>query len=335
MSRDSPIASDDTAARRREALAQVESALDRRLVSPREVERFLSRAAAGHTVGGRPTAALLLYAVGAIVVFGGLALAYSTIFHDLPRALRLTTPLVFPLSAGAACLALRRRRSAAWQVELAGLVAYVALLGACLRIGTASGWLGSDHDTALFAAACASIATALVLGLWAALGSARLLVLGLGATLATLGLSLAELAGRLSERTWSWVLLAEACVAAGAALLLARRNTRICEYVTYWVLIGVWASSISGISWAGGEDFSLWHVTLAAGIVIAFVVAAAMNFNGLLWLAALAGLQWLQAIAIVVGSATNAALTVVLTGLGLCALGLLVTKLNRRIRPSG
>jgi hypothetical protein len=69
------------------------------------------------------------------------------------------------------------------------------------------------------------------------------------------------------------------------------------------------------------------------GIVVAFLVAAAMNFNGLLWLAAVAGLQWLQAIAVVVGSATNAAFTVVLTGLGLLGLGALVTRLNRHIRP--
>lgn len=60
-----------------------------------------------------------------------------------------------------------------------------------------------------------------------------------------------------------------------------------------------------------------------------------MNFDALLWLAALAGLQWLQAIAVVVGSATNAAFAVVLAGLGLLALGLVVTKLNRRIRPAG
>jgi hypothetical protein len=334
MSYESRNASNETAARQA-ALAQVETALDRRLVSPREVERFLAQAAAGRAGGASPTAAVVLYTVGAIVIFGGIALAYSTIFGDLPRALRLTTPVAFPLVALAASMGLRWHRSPAWQVELAGLVACVSVAGACVAIGRTSRWLVTDHDTALFAAAAAVIAALIAVGLWRVIRSARLLVLGLGAALAVLGISLAQLAGLLREGTWSWVFLTEAGAAAGVAILVGRRDTRACQYVSYWALAGVWASSIAGVSAAGPEHFSIWHVMLAAGVVLAFIAAAAMNFNGLLWLAALAGLQWLQAIAIVVGSATNAAFTVVLTGLGLCGLGLLVAKLNRRIRPSG
>jgi hypothetical protein len=327
-------ASDDAAARQA-ALARVEAALDRRLVSPREVERFLGQAAAGRARAASPTAALVLYAVGAIVVFGGIALAYATIFGDLPRALRLTTPVAFPFAALAACLGLQWRRSPAWQVEVAGLVAYVSVAGSSVTIGKTSDWLVTDHDTALFAAVAAAIATVIAFGLWRVIRSARLLVLGLGASLAVLGISLSELAGLLREGTWSRVFLAEAAAAAAVAILVGRRDSRACQYVAYWALAGVWASSIAGVSAAGPEDFSIWHVTLAAGVVLAFIAAAAMNVNGLLWLAARAGPQWLQAIAIVVGSATNAAFTVVLTRLGLCGLGLLVTKLNRRIRPSG
>jgi hypothetical protein len=326
---------DDSPARQSEVLARVAQALDGGVVTPRDVEMFLDRAAAPRRAGERPTAALVLYTVGAVVVFGGLALAYFTIFGDLPRALRLTTPFLFPIVALAACLTLRRRRFAAWRVELAGVVAYVALAGACVAVGAASGWLGTDHDVALYTAVCASIAAVLVIAVFAEVRSIRLLVLGLGAALAALGVSLAELAGVLREGTWSWVLLAEAAAAAMAALLLVRRNRHACEYVAYWATAGVWASAVAGTSAAGPEDFSIWHVTLAAGIVVAFLVAGTMNFNGLLWLAALAGLQWLQAIAILVGSATNAAFAVVLAGLGLVGLGLLVTKLNRRIRPAG
>lgn len=317
---------------RRAALADVDKALESGLVSPREVERFLARAGAQRGVGARPTAALVLFAVGGVVVFGGLALAYATIFGDLPRPLRLTTPFLFPLAAAAGCLTLRRRRAGAWQAELAALVAYAALGGACATVGGTSGWLVTGRDTALYAGTCAVVATAVVIGLWRLLRSLRLLVLGLGVTLAALGLSLAELAGLLGERRLSWVLLAEATAAAAVAVAL-RRDARACSYVSYWALGGVWASSVAGVSVAGADHFSLWHVTLAAGIVIAFLVAAAMNFNGLLWLAAVAGLQWLQAIAVVVGSATNAAFTVVLTGLGLLGLGALVTRLNRRIGP--
>jgi hypothetical protein len=332
MDPEPPPPSDDVVARR-EALAHVGKALDSGLVSPREVERFVARAGAERGAGVRPTAALVLFAVGGVVVFGGLALAYATVFSDLPRALRLTTPFLFPLAALAVCLILQRRHARRWQAELAGLVTYAALGGACATVGMTSGWLVTDHDVALYAGACAALATVLVIGLWTALRSLNLLVLGLGVTLATLGLSVAELAGLLSEGRLSWVLLAEALVAACVASLM-RRDAPVCRSVSYWAMAGVWASSVAGISAAGGDHFSIWHVTLAAGIVIAFLVAAAMNFNGLLWLAALAGLQWLQAIAVVVGSATNAAFTVVLTGIGLLGLGFLVTRLSRHIRPA-
>jgi hypothetical protein len=323
---------EDQDGRRRAALAHVKEALDRGLLTSEDVDRFVSRTTR-RDVGARPTAALVLYAIGAVVVFAGVALAYSTIYDGLPRALRLTTPFLFPAIALAACVGLRRRRLAAWSVELSGLVAYVAVAGACVTVGAESGWLDTDHDLALYTVVCASIGCALAVGCFALVRSVRLLVLGTGATLAAIGLGVAELTGILGEGTWSWVLLVEAAIAAGAALALVPRSRRACQYVTYWALLGVWASSVAGVSFTGPEDLSLWHATLATGIVLAFVVAGTMNFNGLLWLAALAGLQWLQAIAVVVGSATNAAFAVILAGLGLLAIGLLVVRLQRRIRP--
>jgi hypothetical protein len=244
----------------------------------------------------------------------------------------VTTPFLFPLSALAACLALRRRHVAAWQVELAALVGYAAFAGACVTVGADSGWVRTT--LAWYTAVCASVAAALATGLFAAIRNVRVLVIGLGAALAALGLSLAYLAGLLGEHSAGWVLLAEAGVAAIVAYLLAGRNRSACEYTACWTVLGVWASSIAGVSAAGGEQFSIWHVTLAVGVVCAFLVAGALNFDVLLWLAALAGLQWLQGIAVVVGSATNAAFAVVLAGLGLLALGLVVTRLNRRIRPA-
>ncbi len=327
-------ASEESASGRGEVLVHVGQALDRGVVSTGDVERFLSRAETRGPDRGRPTAAVVLYAVGAVVVFGGLAIAYGTIFNDLPHGLQLTTPFLFPLASLAACLALERRHAAAWQVEVAGLVGYVALAAACVTVGRSAGWLGSDHDLAVYAAVCASISAALVIGLFAAIGSVRLLALGLGVTLSILGLSLADVAGVLHEGTVGWVVLAEAGAAAVAAGALARRDRRGCQYATYWALVGVWAASVAGISVTNPDHLSVWHVILAAGIITAFLVAGAMNFNGLIWLAALAGLQWLQSIAIVVGSATNAAFAVVLAGLGLVALGLLVTRLNHRTRPT-
>lgn len=266
-------AAKDSPALRREVLAQVDEALDRGLVSTRDVQRFLERAAAQRRPGERPTAALVLYAVGAVVVFGGLALAYYTIFHNLPRGLRVTTPFLFPLTALAACLTLQRRRLAAWQVELAGLVSYVAFAGACVTVSADSGW--ASTTLALYTAACASVAAALAIGLFAAIRNVRLLVLGLGAALAVLGLSLAYLIGLRGEHTIGWVLLAEAAAAAGAAYLLAARNRPACEYAACWTMVGVWASSITGVSAAGGNHFTIWHITLAVGVVCAFLLAGA------------------------------------------------------------
>ena len=312
----------------------MESALDRGLITPRDVERLLERAVAQSGVGARPTAALALYAAGAVVVFGGLALAYSTIFDDLPRALQLTTPFLFPIVALAACVMLHRHRFARWQVDLSGLVTYVAFAGACVSVGATAGWLDNNHQLALYVLVCSVIATAVVCALFAVVGSLRLLALGLGPTLSALGLSVAHLTGLLSEGTVSWVLLAEAGAAAAAGLLLVKRNRIACAYASYWAMLGVWAAAFAGISATGPADFSIWHVVLAIGIVTAFLVAGAMSFNGLLWIAALAGLEWLVAIAQVVGSATNAAFAVVLSGLGLAGLGLLVARLNRRIRTT-
>jgi hypothetical protein len=323
---------EDSPERRRDVVERLEGALDRGQVTTRDVERLLERAAAQQGASARPTAALALYAAGAIVVFGGLALAYATIFGDLPRGLRQTTPFLFPLAACAACVFLFRRRLATWQVELAGLVAYAALAGACVAVGATSGWLDRDHDLALYALVCAVLCTAFVIVLFAVIRSLRLLALGLGTTLSVLGLCVAELSGLLRESTWCWVLLAEAGAAAGAGVLLAQRNRHACAYASYWAMIGVLAAAISGISVTGPEHFSIWHVVLAAAVVAAFLVAGAMSFNGLLWLAALAGLEWLLSIAQVVGSATNAAFAVVLAGLGLVGLGVLVTRLNRRMR---
>jgi hypothetical protein len=325
----------DAPSPRRDLMTRLEEALDQGVISPADVEGLLARRPPPSAASARPAVAMVLYAVGGVVVFGGLALAYATIFGDLPRALRMTTPFLFPLAALAVCLLLRRRDAPVWQVELAGLVTYIALAGACIAAGGASQWLGTDRDVALAVAVGSALAVPFAVALWRALGSLRLLVLGLGATLTALGVSLAELAGVLREGTLSRVFLAEAIVAVVVALALARRSPGACRLVSLWAMLGVWASSIAGVSAANPEQLSIWHVTLAAGVVVAFLAAASMSFNGLLWLAALAGLQWLQAIAIVVGSATSAAFALVLTGLGLLGLGLLVTRLNRRIRLPG
>ena len=71
-----------------------------------------------------------------------------------------------------------------------------------------------------------------------------------------------------------------------------------------------------------------WHGILGVTVVAALLVSGAFDFKALIWLGAAGGALWLVMIAVVVGSATNAALAVILAGIGLVALGLLVTRLR-------
>ena len=81
-------------------------ALDDGRVSEADVERPISR---GRPRGmrARPTAASVLYVLGAVVVFAGLGIAYGTVFADLPWTLQITTPLLFPAVALGTCIVWR------------------------------------------------------------------------------------------------------------------------------------------------------------------------------------------------------------------------------------
>jgi uncharacterized membrane protein YjjB (DUF3815 family) len=75
--------------------------------------------------------------------------------------------------------------------------------------------------------------------------------------------------------------------------------------------------------------FTVWHVILAGVVIAAFLTAGAFDLDALIWIAAAGGAVWMVMIAVIVGSATSAALAVVLAGMGLVLLGLLVTRLRR------
>jgi hypothetical protein len=316
-------------------VARVADALDRGLVSPQELDRLLDRAASTQGRESRPTAAAVLSALGAVVVFGGLAIAYGTVFADLSHGLRLTTPFIFPLAALAAVAVLWRRNAALWLREGAGLVVYLALAGAFVTAGSEGGWTTGDHVSGWYVTVCALAGGAIAVALFAAIRSLRLLALGLGAAAGALGLGVAHVAGVSSAGTMAWVILGEAFTAAAAAVVLLPTSRAGARYASYWAMVGVWAASAVGASAAGPEQLSIWHAILIAAVVTALIVAAIAGFNGLIWLAAVAGLQWLQMIAVVVGSATNSALAVVLAGLGLLVLSVIVRRATERARPAG
>lgn len=311
-------------------IGRVAQALDSGLVSAEDLERLLAR-------GRRPppggtTAASVLYALGAVVVFCGLGIAYGTIFEDLPRAAQMTTPYLFPLVALGACVWLSRRGFVWWQSDMAGLVGYVALGIAFGVSAAASGWVETGDEVAVFVAGAALVAVVVVAAVHRATRSPRLLWVGMPAALAAFGIAAAYLAGMWEASDsgpvhLGWVVLAEAGVAAVVAALLANRDRSGCLYATVWATLAGYAAVM-----ASGEDlarFSVWHVVLAGIVIAAFLAAAALDFDLLIWLAAAGGAWWVVLIAVVVGSATGAALAVVLAGIGLVGLGVLVARLRR------
>jgi hypothetical protein len=311
-----------------ELLGRLAAALDSGAVTAEDLERLLSRGR--RETPGRPTATSVLYALGSVVVFCGLAIAYGTVFDDLPWAAQITTPFLFPLAALGGSIWLARRGFASWQSDLAGLVGYVALGAAFGVSAAASGWVHTEREAAAFAAAAALVAVAVVAAVHRAARSPRLLWVGMPAALAALGISAAELVGLLTPRTVGWVVLAEAGIAAVVAAVLAPRDRRACRYATLWATLGGYAAV--AFSPDDLDRFRVWHVVLAGVVIAAFLAAAALDFDALIWIAAAGGAVWVVMIAVVVGSATGAALAVVLAGLGLAGLGLLVARLRRSPR---
>jgi hypothetical protein len=114
---------EDQPSDRRDLLARLERALASGAVSDDDVERLLApRRRAGTDT---PTAPALLAALGAVVVFVGCALAYSTIYSDMPQNAQITTPFVFPIVAWTACVLLGRTRRG-WEAEIAGIIGFVS-----------------------------------------------------------------------------------------------------------------------------------------------------------------------------------------------------------------
>ena len=316
-------------------LERLGRALRSGLVSPGEIEALLARAERG--AEGGSTAAAVLLALGSAVVFCGVAIAYGTVFADLPWAVRLTTPFLFPLVALTGCVALSHRGAPPWQRDLAGLIGFVAFAVASGASAATSGWVESGRDAAWAALAASAAGAAVATAVWRATGSRRLGWTGIPAALAALATAAAYLAGLWWTNVegivgLGWVVLAEAAAAAVLAATLARRDRAACRPPLVWAVAGAYGAVLFS-----GEDLtqaSVWHAVLAGVVVAAFLAAAALDFDALTWIAAGGGAAWVLMIAVVVGSATGAALAVVLAGAGLLGLGVLVARIRRRAGPS-
>ncbi|MGH3075841.1 MAG: hypothetical protein ACRDQC_12970, partial [Gaiellales bacterium] len=154
-------------------LGDVRAALDAGRIDEAELRRLLARADSA----GRPGVAGVLRAVGAIVFLLGLGLLFGVGFDGYPYAVQLAGPFVFPAAALAAAVALHRRGAPQWEVELAGMVGYVALGLAYLAAGQAS-----DAGTG-YALVASAAAVAIVVAMHAAVRVVRLTSWGLSASL--------------------------------------------------------------------------------------------------------------------------------------------------------
>jgi hypothetical protein len=310
-----------------ELIGRLVDALGRGQVDAADIERLLSGKRPPRRGPGAPAVLAML---GAVVVFSGLAIAFGTVFEDLPFWLQVIAPFAFPAAAAAGCAWLHARGWARWQTELTGLLAYAAFAGACVASGWASGLVDTDRQAGAYVAAAALPAGAMVAALSVVTGSALLLWAGGPAVLAALGLSLAELAGVLTDDSLPWIVLAEAGLAAAAGALLLRRGRADGRYAFVWAAAGAYAAVV--FSPGDLNQFGIWHLILAAVVIAAFLLAAATDFGALIWIAAAGGAFWVVLIALVVGSATGAALAVVLAGIGLLGLAVLVARLRRAPR---
>jgi hypothetical protein len=308
-------------------VARLAGALERGDVEPAAVERLLRRSAAR---GSGPDVPGVLRAAGMLVCFTGAALLYGVEFGAFPHAVRLLTPFLFPAVALGGAIAMRRGGRPAWEVELAGMVGYVALAAAFLASGAAAG-------AGTRAGVVASLAaTGVVLVMHTAVRIVRLTSWGLSASLVALTGFAADVAGILNGSTAPWWLALQALAAAGVGALLLGRGSREGG-------AGAWRSasllavvaSIAGLVHAGAGQLGPWQVLLGLAVAATLVAAARFDMSGVMWTGAAGSVVWIAELAILVGRSASWAVAVMLVGLGLVAIAALVARPRRRLSGSG
>jgi hypothetical protein len=301
-------------------LGDVRAALDAGTIDEADVRRLLARA----DRAGRPGVAGVLRAAGAIVFLLGLGLLFGVGFGGYPYAVQLAGPFVFPAAALAAAVALHRRGAPQWEVELAGMVGYIALGLAYLAAGQAS-----EAGTG-YALVASAAAVAIVVAMHAAVRVVRLTSWGLSASLVAFTAFASDAAGFLDGGTAPWLLAAQFAVALVTGLVLLDRNREAAANALRSAALLALLACIFGIADAGAGSFGLWHVALTIAVAGTLVAAAARDLPGLMWIGALGGVIWIGALAAVVGESGSWAVAVMLGGAGLVGLALLVA----RIRPA-
>jgi len=270
----------------------------------------------------RPDVAGVLRAAGAIVFLFGLALVFGVGYDGYPHVVKLVGPFAFPALTLAAAIWLHRRRRPRWEVELAGMVGYVALGLAFETAGVAAN-AGSGYGLA-----ASATAIAVVVAMHAAVRIVRLTSWGLSASLVAFTAFASDLGGFLDGGTAPWLLTAQFAVALAAGIALARRNREAAaNALRSAALLALLACSF-GIGDTGLESFGLWHLALTLAVAGTLVAAAAFDLPRLMWIGALDGVVWIGAISAAVGQSAGWGLAVMLGGAGLVGLAILVARLR-------
>lgn len=311
---------------RYDALMQrVAAALEEGTVSERDLERLLQRRQRG-AASSRPDVASVLAACGVLAAYAGFGLLLALQWSDLHGTARTLLPFLFPAAALGAAVALHRAGRPSWESELAGLVGYASLIVAFIAAANAF----HPHDDAVFAMVAGAIGTAIVVAMHLLLRNIRLTGWGLSIALVTLTGSAAAAVG-VGHSHAGWVLLAQAAVAGGTGWLLLTAHSREAGAAAVRsALLLTYAAALAGQPDEGFSHLSFWHLVISVAVVGAFVLSAALELDGLVWIGVVGALVWICMAAALVGSSAGWALALVLVGAALVGLSLLVAALRRR-----
>ncbi len=298
-------------------IARLTDALERGEIDPAQVEGLLRRRKAA---SGRPNVPSVLRAAGALVCLAGAALLYAIGFSSYPAWVQAVTPFLFPAAALAGTMALHRARRPAWEVELAGMVGYLAFGLASLTSALATG-AGPG-----FGIVAGLAATVIVLVLHAALRIVRLTGWGLSASLVAFTAFCADAGGIVSGSTAPWLLGLQGLAAVAAGGLLLRRSRAGSEAA--WrsaALLGT-AAAVAGMAHTSFAGLGPWHVLLTLVVGASLVAAARCDMGSLMWVGALGSVVWLGTLAVIVGDSAGWAVAVIVSGVGLVVLAALIAR---------
>ncbi len=186
-------------------------------------------------------------------------------------------------------MALHRARRPSWEVELAGVVGFVAYGLAVLTIGVVA-----DAGSA-YGMLAGIVATVLVIVMQRLLGIVRLTSWGLSASLVAFTGFAAE-PGGLIHGDVHWLFLAQAVVATAIGVALLRRSRDAAAGAWRAAALLAYGACIAGMETGSWSHLGPWHALLTLAVIATFTAAVLVDLTGLVWIGALGGLVWLLAV---------------------------------------